>query len=514
MTLPEFNEEGQLEGHPLPMLLAQILEKNLSGTLHIESGESKTWVWFDQGFPAGVNIPNSEVYLGMVMRELGLIDDATFNESLMIMAKTNKLRGQVLLEMGKINQEQLAQALSVQLMRKLTELFSIHSGSYRFIEGESIPGKMQPFRVHPYPVIYNGIKNCYQTEELEIILGDLLSGKACRVSEQFAGRQGLLELPSDEQADLGLLNEYRAPEEFVREAKSGETSAMMLLLMLHCSGMLETAEASSAKKIAPPKPAPPPPKKPGVSKPPKVKVSANLKARLKEKVAQIKAEKLLELLEISADATEDQVKSAYLKMTKEFHPDRLPSDADADVKEVMGFVFTKLSEAHQTLSDPARRKAFMRTAAKEAGVTAPADPEGALLEYEKARVFINKKDFTQAVAHLQEAHELDPKNAEYLARFLWFGYVAAEEPKKDKLHEVRMKLEGMYRTTPGNFYVNRYLATIYRLIEEADKYEMHLSKANSIRPTDIETARELRLLNSRKEKASKRRSLFGLGKKG
>jgi curved DNA-binding protein CbpA len=494
------------------MLLAQILEKNLSGTLHIESGESKTWAWFDQGFPAGVNIPNSEVYLGMVMRELGLIDDETFNESLMIMAKTNKLRGQVLLEMGKINQEQLAQALSVQLMRKLTELFNIHSGSYRFAEGETIPGRMQPFRVHPYPVIYNGIKNCYQTEELEIILGDLLSGKACRVSEQFAGRQGLLELPSDEQADVGLLQEYRAPEEFVKEAASGETSAMMLLLMLHCCGMLEIADGSSAKAIKPIEP--PPPKPQPKTAAAKTKISESLRQRLKEKVEQIKGEKLLELLEISGDATADQVKSGYLKMTKEFHPDRLPADADADVKEVMKFVFTKLSEAHQTLTDPNRRKAFLRSSAKQEGRSVPVDPEGALLEYEKARVFINKKNYPQAVVHLQEAHELDPKNAEYQARFLWFGYVAAEEPKQDKLHEVRMKLEGMYRAAPGNFYVNRYLATIYRLIEEADKYEMHLGKANSIRPTDIETARELRLLNSRKEKASKRRSLFGIKKKG
>jgi curved DNA-binding protein CbpA len=409
--------------------------------------------------------------------------------------------------MGKINQEQLAQALSVQLMRKLTELFSIHSGSYRFVEGEEIPGRMQPFRVHPYSVIYNGIKNCYQTEELEIILGNLLSGKACRISEQFAGRQGLLELPSDEQADVGLLKEYRAPEEFVKEAKSGETSAMMLLMMLHCCGMLEITDGSSAKAI---KPIEPPKPKP----PPKAKISESLRQRLKEKVAQIKAEKLLELLEISADATADQVKSGYLKMTKEFHPDRLPADADADVKEVMKFIFTKLSEAHQTLTDPNRRKAFLRSSAKQEGRSVPADPEGALLEYEKARVFINKKNYAQAVAHLQEAHELDPKNAEYQARFFWFGYVAAEEPKQDKLHEVRMKLEGMYRATPGNFFVNRYLATIYRLTEEPDKYEMHLGKANSIRPTDIETARELRLHNSRKEKASKRRSLFGIGKKG
>lgn len=507
--LPEFKSEGRLESHRLPVLLAQILERNLSGTLHIESGESKTWVWFDQGFPAGVNIPNSEVYLGMVMREIGLIDDDTFNESLMIMAKTNKLRGQVLMEMGKINQEQLAQALSVQLMRKLTELFNIHQGSYSFAEGETMPGRMQPFRIHPYPVIYNGIKNCYQTEELEIILGDLLSGKSCRVSEQFAESQGLLELPSDEQADIGLLGEYRLPEDFVQEAESGTTSAMMLLLVLHCCGMLEIGDASSAEKVVPPQPEPPPPKPA-----PAPKIPENLKKRLKEKVEQIKAEDLLGLLEVPADAGVEQVKRAYLKMTKEFHPDRLPSSADADIREVMGFVFSKLSEALKTLSDPDRRKAFVRTAAKQAGVAGPADPEGALLEYEKARVFINKKDHPKAVMHLKEAHELDPKNAEYLARFLWFGYLAAEEPKQDKLHEIRLKLEEKYRTTPGNFYVNRYLATICRLLEEGDKYELHLAKANSIRPTDIETARELRLFNTRKGKASKRRSLFGRKKKG
>ena len=116
--------------------------------------------------------------------------------------------------------------------------------------------------------------------------------------------------------------------------------------------------------------------------------------------------------------------------------------------------------------------------------------------------------------HLKEAHQLDPRNAEYLSRFLWFGYVAAEEPKQDKLHEIRLKLEEMYRTVPGNFYVNRYLATIYRLLKEGDKYELHLAKGNSIRPTDIETARELRLFNSRKEKASKSRSIFSRKKKG
>jgi hypothetical protein len=71
----------------------------------------------------------------------------------------------------------------------------------------------------------------------------------------------------------------------------------------------------------------------------------------------------------------------------------------------------------------------------------------------------------------------------------------------------------MFDKYPGNFYINRYLTNAYKLLEDQENYERHLLKANSIRPTDIDTARELRLHNSRKQKGGKKGGLFSLTRK-
>jgi tetratricopeptide (TPR) repeat protein len=506
----EYVAEGTLEKHPLPVLLNLALNRNLSGLLHIESGEAKTWIYFEQGFPAAVHIPNSEVFLGMIMREMGLIDDATFNESLMIMAKTNQLHGQVLIDMGKINQEQLVQAHLAQLMRKLTELFVLRSGNFRFEDGAQIPSRQQPSRIHPYQVILNGIRNSYQKEDLAISLGALLEAKSCKVSEKYQEHQGLLELPAEEQADLARLDEYRLPEEFVKSAKCGQTAAMMVLLTLACCGLLDIAESRKAepfeKKKVEKKPEPAP-------KPVPAGQLKELQQALKAKIDQIKETKLLDLLEVPRDFDAEQLKKSFISLSKRFHPDRLSKVADDDFKRVANFVFAKINEAYGTLSDPKSRDAYLKTVPLAPGEKRRADPEGALVAYEKAKVFINKKMHPLALEQLQMAHELDPGVAEYHARYIWYGYVCAEEPREEKLQETRKRLLKLFDEYPGNFYINRYLTNAFKLLKDQENYERHLLRANSIRPTDIDTARELRLHNSRKEKGGKKGGLFSLTRK-
>jgi molecular chaperone DnaJ len=54
----------------------------------------------------------------------------------------------------------------------------------------------------------------------------------------------------------------------------------------------------------------------------------------------------------SADA--DQIKKAYRKLARQYHPDRNPGDAAAEAK------FKEISQAHDVLSDPDKRKAYDR----------------------------------------------------------------------------------------------------------------------------------------------------------
>ena len=58
-----------------------------------------------------------------------------------------------------------------------------------------------------------------------------------------------------------------------------------------------------------------------------------------------------EVLGVSRDASESEIKSAYRKLAKKYHPDSNPDNAEAESK------FKEASEAYSVLSDAEKEKA-------------------------------------------------------------------------------------------------------------------------------------------------------------
>src|ERR1700682_1932568 len=57
-------------------------------------------------------------------------------------------------------------------------------------------------------------------------------------------------------------------------------------------------------------------------------------------------------LGVDKKATPEEIKRAYRKLARQYHPDRNPGDQDAEAK------FKEISQAHDVLGDPEKRKQY------------------------------------------------------------------------------------------------------------------------------------------------------------
>ena len=532
--LPPFSTEGKLEQVPLPVLVMHILSLKATGMLHIESGGSRYWLYFEEGFPAGVHNPKSQDFLGQVLRELGYIDDNAFNQSLMEMAKTKRLQGQILLEMGAIDERKLEQALGLQVARKMSKLFAVKKGSFRFEEEEQLPPPQQPIRINPFALVYSGIKGNYDQEDLKSVLQALV-GRSCKVSGKFVERKDLFDFPPDDLVDLELLRQFRLPQEFVRGVRSGPLVGMMLLATLMYCGMLELEEAEFAQPIpgvrtaaATSKPraeasarptrdrpaagqmqARPEAAQTQAEKPHAAGVSDELRRKINEKYEQAKKAPHWKVLEVEKDAPSEAIKRAFLTLAKVYHPDRVSNSGDRDLIHRMEAIFARLNEAYQVLSDPNQRAEYeKRLVTGQDTAAATGRPQDARVQYQKGVVFFRKKDYKKAAESFKWAVELEPENGEYQTWKSWSAFLADDDRSEQRLVQLRDELVGIGKKFPDCFIAFKQLARVYQKLGDNDKYHKTLVQANRLNPKDVEVARELRLWNMRQEK-QKKRGLFG-----
>ncbi len=87
------------------------------------------------------------------------------------------------------------------------------------------------------------------------------------------------------------------------------------------------------------------------------------------------ADELYKTLGVSKNASDEEIKKAYRKLARRYHPDRNPGDQEAEEK------FKEISAAHDVLSDPEKRKEYdsggMFAGAGGFGGAGPFGPGGA-----------------------------------------------------------------------------------------------------------------------------------------
>ncbi len=65
-----------------------------------------------------------------------------------------------------------------------------------------------------------------------------------------------------------------------------------------------------------------------------------------------------QLLGLKQDADAEDIKKAYHRMTKEYHPDKLFRDGDVELRKRLQGIFAEITQAYKTLNNPALKKEY------------------------------------------------------------------------------------------------------------------------------------------------------------
>ncbi|MET0790805.1 MAG: DnaJ domain-containing protein [Polyangiaceae bacterium] len=527
MTEAAPTAQGSLEATPLGHLLVYGLDRLLTGTLVLEEPTGQRHaIYFDGGGPSKAKVQDPVLYLGRVLVEQKAISDEVYERTLSVATESGKLHGQVLLEQGLIDEHALREGLREQLARQVLWMFSLPPatlfGYYdrlNFLEQWGGDG----VRAKPLALIWRGVREYAH------------AGHLAEVLERFGAQPILLHIDAPirrfrfdrrEQSIIDVLRAKPQPlHELLNRGLADPAYVRRLVYAMIITRQLETgiqgvepigvdeAPSSSRMLVAsafplpsilsprpnasvdasrlssqPPVPAP----APRVESPELVA----FKAEVRERAAHGNAN-YYELLGVAPDAIPSVIQAAFFQLAKKWHPDRLGPDL-ADVRDLATKVFARMSEAHQILSDPSRRKEY-DDLRKDGGGGAEEQEEvqrvlRAATAFQKAEVLMKRNNNVAALEEARRALELDPTQADYIALLAW----VESTQLNPNLEEILARIEKAQRMEPNNARIRWYRGSVLKRLGRNGKAIGDFRFIVEQNPRHVDAQREIRLYEMRK----------------
>lgn len=182
-------------------------------------------------------------------------------------------------------------------------------------------------------------------------------------------------------------------------------------------------------------------------------------------------------LGLTPESSPGDVKRAYFKAAKKFHPDALARLGLEDLRDAAARVFARIAEAFETLSDPSKKAAYDADGRGEPEIDT-ARLAQAETSYRKGEILLRMGNFEGALEFLEPAVELWPEEPAYQSGLGWALY---KRPRPD-VARAREHLEIAAAQAPDVAVILFRLGVVLRSLGEVEAGDAMVARARALEP--------------------------------
>jgi tetratricopeptide (TPR) repeat protein len=440
--------KGVIEPGVVPEVLREIYLGRRTGMLRFIRKDERRSIRFMSGHIVYGEASMAALRLGPVLVAAGRLDAAVLEKALAVVQRERKRLGAVLTEMGVLNENGLEEALALHVRTILTSVFTLRAGTYTFQEQdpEAFLDDDWPLAISTAEALIGAVRAVHGRDDVRFALGSL--DRVLLASDDPLVLYQRMDLGLEETALLSRVDGTRSAREVLRASGLGEATGERALFALLCTGILEYG-AEAAEAASP----------------------ADRRQEILEMYQGLARRADHEVLGVAGGASAAELKAAYFRLAKRFHPDVVHEPGLADLREKLEAVFLRLHDAYRAMSGRGGRPAAASTSTKAPAATGPAAAPGpaatpdhpAALDFEDAlrqgRERLGESKAWEAATLFEEVVKAAEGRMRTRARVL-LGRALLQVPDHEKAAE--KALQDAVRDDPAHVEAHYLLGTLYR----------------------------------------------------
>ena len=433
--------QGSLTQGRFPDLIQSLGRKGENGVLQVSRDETEKRIYFGRGSMVFARSNLHADRLGEMLVRRGELTRANLALASNKMRARRQKLGVTLVTLGLMSKRQVRARLEEQVRGIIRSVFAWEDGVFQFRPQPKPIVSPLKLDLPAVPIILEGTR-LMDIGTVRKALGNL--GRVVSYTQDPCVIQHEANLTPEEGFVLSRVDGVVSLEEIVSICPLAEEDTLRCLYGLLASGFLEMGQKTREVTPSPERRTPievfhharppaaasrPEVPAPKVKEPELSPEERFVKDDIEAKCASLTGGTYYDWLEVKKTASQKEIKKAFSRMIKKYHPDRHRTPALAGVANKLETIVTKVTQAHENLSDPQRRNRYdnsLRTEAPkgEAVVRLPKSPPSspkspssnertAVRYYREAKQYFAKRDFHETVKLMEAAVELDGKKVRY-----------------------------------------------------------------------------------------------------